>query len=328
MTEPAQKPTASVAEPFELLPGAMTVGEAIPDTACEIPTVGSSRIIRLGFPAFLRRIQPTTIPERWGPLCQLVKGAGWFLRCEAKDLAELDAAQIPLRLGFRSPWAPFDSMEVQTADLFEVDCQSASGRWNWPKEMGTPDRVGGLLGALRGAAGFNTPIGLSLPLGNSADLRFCLTSLERPDFLTLVDTADELTLGSLHHIRQARRVCHELGLSDFPLFVDSSVQTAHEFLVCLCLGASVVSLDRALDPILDGSNTAKPSLSSSLLDGLSHKPDGDTALGKLQEWVREFQDSVNAGLRLVGAESLAELSPQCLWAAAPAHSALLAAEVH
>lgn len=145
---------------------------------------GSQRTIQLRSPYFIRALAAADVGAAWAPLCSALRRHDIPIFSSAESLAGVPAASVPTRWSGRPVDEPFLSIELTTADLFEVSCLSRDRRqWRWPSEIAV-ERIDGLLRSARAVAGNGTPVGLNVPLGcHPHDLQRCLAA--DIDFISL-----------------------------------------------------------------------------------------------------------------------------------------------
>lgn len=155
-----------------------------PTLARAMPVSNSQRTIHLHSPYFIRSLDATELGAAWAPLCSALRRHEIPIFSSAGSLAGVPAASVPTRWSGRPVDEPFQSIELSTADLFEVSCLSRDRRqWRWPSEIAI-ERIDGLLRSARAVAGDDTPVGLNVPLGcHPHDLQRCLAA--DIDFLSL-----------------------------------------------------------------------------------------------------------------------------------------------
>lgn len=285
-------------------------------TQVTIRAANSRREVPLGLPVMVRQMTAKGLGESWTEFCGLLRKYGILVDSPAANFEQLPPAAVPLRLGKRFLDEPFYAAELQTADLLELSTRCRStGNWGWPVEMGDSSRLKGMVAAVREAAGGNTPVGISLPLGvHPNDLDVCIDA--ELDFLTIVAPGNEIDDFSMWGIAKVRQVCQEKG-QDLPLMVDARFLRVLDAVKCLLLGASVVSIDSLLEPFLkaDRSEAAKRGQGMlSSIGGLPESRKGMTLI-KLENKIREFRDALVQQMQWVGASDLSVFDRRFLRAA-------------
>lgn len=326
-----------------LLTAATTHPSAPPSLACTMSVSGSQRAIQLRSPYFIRALGATELGAAWSPLCNALRQHDIPIFSSVESLDGVPAASVPARWSGRPVDESFNSVELTTADLFEVTCFSRDKRrWTWPSEIAF-ERIDSLLRSVRAAAGGDTPVGLSLPLGcHPGDLERCLTadidfiSLNCTHTLTLPVGLQPSSTGSgataralpsgvflavdLHSIVLCRQMLQQHNRADLPMLVTAPVVDVEQVHKLLALGASAVSIDNivrqslALDlpPSQEQESVADlrrrlPSLSMSAAPAARK-----TVLPQVRAQLTQARQTLVERLQSVGACSLAKFNQQCL----------------
>lgn len=230
--------------------GAVATPKGISDPIAQAVSVsGSSRTIALHTPYFTRSLGAAELGAAWVPLCNLLRRHGIPAFSSAHALAKVPAASVPARWSGRAVDEPFEPDELATADLFEIAYHDRARRqWKWPSEI-APNRIDSLLRSVREAAGGDTPIGISLPLGcHLNDLQRCLSA--DVDFICLSCRFAKFAASDLHSLALCRRMAGQLNRPQLPLLVTAPIVDIEQAHKLLALGASAVSIDDILRPLL------------------------------------------------------------------------------
>ncbi|RMF41654.1 MAG: hypothetical protein D6753_09240 [Planctomycetota bacterium] len=282
----------------------------------DFQALGSNRTVHLSTPWILRRWADRSAVPDWPELCAVMHKFGGAVVAPAADLAAVDVSHLPVRIGPVCRDTPLDPDEIGTADLIEFDLRHASNkRWGWPVELESEGKLFAFIEALRIAAGGDVPVGLALPLNCQADeLRKVMQS--GADFVSLVaERHDPMQAWVLRGIRAARESCVAEGMPDLPLLLDAELDSPWAAFVCLALGASAVTVDAMLAPIL-AQQTAQQPVSGMLAGILPDFPAAGRA-DRIAALLDEANDQMHELLRLQGVRRLGELSPKCLRAVRP-----------
>lgn len=309
----------SIAKPaYQLVDDSLDLANRSLETVNKIKVSGSDREIQLGLPLLVRRFNSAKLGETWQDFCSLLRQYGIPLDCSVDDLKSIARSAIPVRLGQRAFDRPLLATQVQTADLFELSSRSAkTDDWAWPAEIGNIKNLAGFLTAVREAAGGNTPIGIKLPLGaDSFDIQ---ASIEAGvDFLSLVSLGQDVDELAIWGIARARDIANSLGASSLTIIVDVPVEGPEDALKCLALGASIVTIDRLLEPLLEtpveATKTPAGRLTSLGAVPTKQKP---PSLRKVKGAMNSFRELLVRQMRLCGATDLTSFNRQCLRATTP-----------
>ncbi len=338
---------ASAAEQTGLAPSLMR----------SIPVSGSQRAFQLRSPYFVRALGPTELTAAWGAFCGLLRQHDIPIFSSVESLDGVAAASVPARWSGRLVDEPFQATELTTADLFEVSCLRGDGKqWSWPSEIPSgidakiaakiaAEHLDGLLRSVRAAAGGDTPVGLSVPLGcHLSDLQRCLNA--DVDFISLSCTpvvappagsqaiqaaanrsaASELRsggllAGELHSIVLCRQLLQQLNRPQLPLLVTAPVMDIGQAHKLLALGASAVSIDYIVRQSIAVDRS--PSQPEAELDidlpfrlpslpqrGASVAKQGE--LPQLESQLKQARQALVEVLQTVGASSLSDFNQHCL----------------
>ncbi|MEO8272036.1 MAG: hypothetical protein ABI557_20165, partial [Aureliella sp.] len=230
------------------------------------------------------------------------------------------ATSVPARWSGRAVDEPFDFDEVSSSDLFEIAYHDRARRqWTWPSEI-SHDRIDGLLRSVRAASGGDTPIGLSLPLGcHVDDLQRCLSA--DVDFICLTSRFAKFETSDLHGLVQCRTVATQLNRDRLPLLVTAPIADIEQAHKLLALGASAVSLDDILRPII--AQDLQPNEKEvSVADvrrrlpsiALSLNPNANklVELPRVEKLLTQARRLLGERLTSVGADDLPSFTPACL----------------
>ena len=298
--------TKSSLEEIVLMPGPLPVAApSLPQTGCDIGVQGAKRKFQCALPAMVRHLNAARLGDHWEAFCGLLRSHGVVLKVALADLEPLAAANVPARIGSRMSEEGFSATELQTSDLFELDlCGTERGTgWGWPAEAANTSQLKSLLAAVRLASGSDTPIGITLPLGvHEQDLQACLE--QSIDFLSLRSYLPALTKDpsedclAIKSLTTIQRMCDKLGQPPPPVLLDICVKEVGDIAKWLALGATCVSIDALLEPLVEHAAAVKPKKAASggMLGGIAvpEEPkrvalpmsDLDRALHALQERLR------------------------------------------
>ncbi len=231
---------------------------------------GSPKPHFIAAPLFVRSLNSRDMPAAWRTFCALLRKHGIPLFSPVAALSKVSAAEVPARWSGRDVDQPFTLDELTTADLFEVRSHDHSGQlWQWPVYYSSAspttaspttaglmsDKLASLISSVRLVAGGDVPIGICLPLGcQVSDLRNCLSA--DVDFISLVSRRSELSASDLCSLVQCRQLCEELNRPTLPLLVSAPVVSVDHVAKLLALGATAISIDAILKPIIQQSLTA------------------------------------------------------------------------
>ncbi len=285
------------------------------DTSVSLSAEGCERGFQFASPFIVRHLGPAQLGPAWEVFCRLLRTHGLPLYSSVEALEANPVASVPGRMARRFVDEPFERIELRTADAFEVECRDKEQQnWGWPSELSTTEKLRGLVTAVREAAGGDTPVGLSLPIGASdRDVNRCLDS--GVDFLTLVvqgdGPLDAATVGGLVH---ARRTCRSAGHRLFPLLLDAPVPNVEQAVKLLALGATAVSIDRVLRGAIPKPDSAKPSpVGGGMLSGISSVPVEKTpALPEMERILVRMSSYLRNRMRLTGTQRLSDFGAHCL----------------
>jgi hypothetical protein len=281
---------------------------------------GSSRTLTLRSPYFTRSLGPADLGEVWEPFCSELRQRGIAIFSPADTLSNVPIASLPSRWSVRTVDEPFDATELATADLFEVACHDRGRQqWKWPNEI-SDERIDGLLRTVRTAAGGNTPIGLSLPLGcHPQDLQRVVTA--DVDFISLSSRFARFEASDLHSVVLCRQLVRQLNRPKLPLLVTAPILEIEQAHKLLALGASAISIDDILRPaIAQDRHLSDEELSVVDLRrklpsiALSFNPNANKKLDvpQVAKLLQQSQRMLRERLRSVGASSFSMFTPQCL----------------
>ncbi len=283
-------------------------------TACSIPVFEGQRAFKFAAPYFVRALGPTRLGSAWSTFCGLLRTRGIPLFSSVQALDKVPVADVPARWGIRFADEPINANDLKTADAFELGCHDRAQRnWRWPAEV-SPLQVEPFVFATRMAAGADTPIGVSLPLGcQSADMQQCISA--NVDFINLIARFPRLDACDINSLVVCRQLVEKSPRPNLPILVTApigDIEHAHKLLM---LGATAVCLDDLLTPFIPNSLASGPlqATGSGMLAGISSPhsrkavdlPELATALGDYQQILQDRMGSV-------GARSLAEFNASCL----------------
>jgi hypothetical protein len=281
---------------------------------------GSSQKLTLRSPYFTRALGPADLGGAWEPFGRELRQRGISIFSPVDALGNVPVASLPSRWSARAVDEPFDATELATADLFEVTCHDRARQdWRWPDEI-SDERIDGLLRTVRTAAGGNTPIGLSLPLGcHPIDLRRSLTA--DVDFISLSSRFAKFEASDLHSIVLCRELAGQLNRPQLPLLVTAPIVDMEQAHKLLALGASAVSLDDILRPaIAQDLRLSDEELSivdlrrklPSIALSLNPKANKILEIPRVSQLLEQIQRLLRERLRSVGANNLSMFTPQCM----------------
>lgn len=287
---------------------------ATPATSLTLHSNDGSRQIRLGLPWVVRHPSAGRLGAHWETFCGLVRAFEIGLQCSVHDLESVPAVSVPLRFGRNHAGASLDPIELQTADVFELDGRTLdSQHWHWPADSNDPQRMEAMLGAIRNATSGDTPIGLALPLGaRDEDLQRCLEA--GADFLTLVSfnrsRADSLAISG---IVRARKSCVAAGFPEFPLIVDVPVCRPKHLIIYLALGASIVSVDSLLAQAIELDVAKSTQVGSGMLSGIgATMPTEKSDLPHVKGVLSDLRTELVEQMSFLGVADISQLNRQCL----------------
>lgn len=315
-----------------------------PSLARSMPVSGSQRAIQLRSPYFIRMLGASELGAAWAPLCSSLRRHGIPIFSSVESLDGVPAVSVPARWSGRPVDEPFESIELTTADLFEVSCLSRDQRqWRWPSEISV-DRLDGLLRSVRAAAGGDTPVGLNLPLGcHRDDLQRCLAA--DIDFISLSRTqtaahstdsqvggtaasgieagglqASVFLAGDLHSVVLCRQMLQQLNRPQLPMLVTAPVVDIEQAHKLLALGASAVSIDQIVRQsiVSDMLPRQEEESESDLPFRLPSLPQRSAPASKhaelphLEIQLKQARQALIGLLQAVGANGLSDFTQQCL----------------
>ncbi|MEZ6138259.1 MAG: hypothetical protein R3C53_25530 [Pirellulaceae bacterium] len=276
------------------------------DTTFTIPTMGSQRRLQVGMPWFVRHPKPKWLGKQWPVLCGLLRSAGIPIYGPVEHLADVPAASLPLRFATRQNASPFNSLEMKTADALEICLrpESDEAAWSWPSEFGQVTDLANFVQTVRVAAGGNTPIGVSLPVGAAnTDLEACLAA--QVDFLTFVadpNLDDEAVL--IEGLTRARRRIEQADRA-LPILLVAHPRDVGQCVKLLALGASCLSIDSLLESTVD-TRPAQPVSAGGMLSGISlPTPQTEPSLAKTEALLDTLANQLRACMQRTGAHDLA-----------------------
>ena len=227
-----------------------------PSLCVHIGAGPAQRAFTQPLPLFARRPPMAADAGTWPAYCGLLKRLGVPLQASATSLESVSVANVPLRLARRSIDEGFDALELDTAELIEISCQSTATTGvqglcipHFPLEISAWHELKTLVETLRDLSTTQTPIGLGIVAGDvSTDMANALAAradfviLEMPSSLTASMGANDLDL-ALWSVVAARAICRQVGVPAFPIYVDAPLTTTDHLIKLLALGASAVSID-------------------------------------------------------------------------------------
>jgi hypothetical protein len=209
----------------------------------------SARRLRIGSPWFVRGFAFESLGKSWSALCGLLRAADIPIYASCESLEVVPAAAIPKRYAKRFSNEPLVTLELKTADAFELDCRSrASLQWAWPAEFDSASKLATFVSAVRSATGGTTPVGISLPVGASkVDLQKC--DAAKADFVVLIDDSGSLNADAalvLSGLAATHPSFIDAQQPNFPIFLVADPRNIEAAIKLLALGATAVSLDTLL----------------------------------------------------------------------------------
>ena len=297
-----------------------------PEISCRLATAESQRGLQLASPYFTRDFSPRSLGAAWLPFCQLLRQHGVLLFSPASHLEQVPAAAVPARASTHFINQPLDPLEITTADAIEIACADDRRRsWAWSCEL-SPSQLPDFLSAVRQAAGGDTPVGVGLPADcHAADIHRVLHA--GVDFISLTSRSRRGEVADIYGLVQCRRLACQAGRSALPILIAvpvSDIDRAHKL---LALGATAVSLDGLLQPLLAAA--LRPSSSSELggglLSGLAPAATRKSpTLGDVAAAVGGFQTALRERLQAVGVSRLADFTGDSLRSCSPQSELLTA----
>ncbi|MFN3190720.1 MAG: hypothetical protein ACE361_09380 [Aureliella sp.] len=292
-----------------------------PDVSQSLGVHASERRLGFGLPFWVNGMHAEDLGEAWPLFCQALSESGCLVSNPIRDLAELPTNAIPTRLSVRHTGTSLHSLEVATADAIVLSQQDVvAARWGQLAEVSlggigneTPKRMAGLIRSLRIAAGGNTPVGLSLPVGgDSTDV--IAASDAGCDFLLLEEhqhaergsVAPETILG----VANVRRILNAQGQSSMPIVLSARVGNVDEAIKLLALGADFVSIEAMLREAMPLDDQKEARESAGRLSSLvSISSDDNSAVQRMQpvvECLSGLKSQLEAAMNLTGASTLHE----------------------
>ncbi len=207
---------------------------------------GGARPVQAQAPWIVGQTLPQQAGSQWVDLCTRLSQRGLVLDCPAAALEKVPVSSIPRRLFQQRVNTALDMPNLQSADIVEVTCQSASRSvWGWPPEIESSSNLSNWLSAIRRVIGSQTPIGLGLNVG--CDDQAIQTAFDaEADFLTLhASSSIELLAETLGRLR-AQRTQAKRNLA---IIVRTNSKSIEHLLKILALGASAVTIDGYLSDL-------------------------------------------------------------------------------
>ena len=288
---------------------------SICSTKCSLSVSGSEREHQFNLPYFVRHLTPSELGNAWVPICNVLRQHGIPIFSSVAALQEVPAASVPARWGMRFINEPIDSMELTTADAFELSCQDrARKEWGWSSEL-RPEQMGALVSAVREAAGGDTPIGISLPLGaHDDDLRHVLAA--GADFISLIARSTRLQATDVHGLVQCRKLANHMSQSYLPVLVTAKISSLEQAHKLLALGASAVCIDDLLRPLINEALEARSTHTTSgagMLSGMMPLASPKRpVLANVSTALVDFQQQLVERLNSVGARDLRSFTSHVL----------------
>ncbi|MEM8732851.1 MAG: hypothetical protein AAGG44_01420 [Planctomycetota bacterium] len=298
-----------------------------PDVTASISVHRSERNFSFANPFWIRGMRAEDLGEAWPGFCQTLAEFGCMAAVSVDEMADLPTNAIPARLSIRSSGTSLNATEITTADavvLSQQDVQSA--KWARfaevsPGDEGSKSRLFGFVRAIRIAAGGNTPVGLSLPVG-ATDSDVVEAAQAECDFLLLEENGSTITSrhGSVKSmaaetclgVANVRRVLEANEWPLLPILLSAAVQRIGDVVKLLALGANLVSVDGLLREALPEDEEKEAKESAGRLSSLVAMPAEESSPASRMEPVKaclhDLTQALRAAMNLTGAKTLQEFN--------------------
>lgn len=268
---------------------------------CSIPR-RSAEPLNFGLPLILRDITSDQVGEAWEAFATLMHRLEIPVRSPATAWSNF-SGERPLSLNWCSADKGVQPEAVQDADLFEIDLRTSNRQaWGTRPELSSSATFTAMVDTLRLVGGPKT-IGATIPAGASPD-DIELVCQSNVDFVTVVERS-QLSLLGLSTLRAVKEVGGDRHLA---VILDTTVESHDDIVKCIGLGASAVTLDSLLRPILKR-NEKKSDIASGMLSGIavSDSP-AKSLLRDVTLTISSIRGRLEEALGLTGCQSLAEFN--------------------
>lgn len=287
-----------------------------PSLSVHLPVADGKKGFSHRVPLFARR--PPIAPNEpyWQAYCGLLKTFGIPLQTTVASLEKLSVANVPLRLAKRDLDEGFESLELETAEAIEICCVATTPGGllpQLPSETAAWHELKVLVRSVRELSGGATPIGLGMLVGDiRSDVANALASSADFVILQFAHASQELSPAELDllvwSVAEARRVCKEAGVAQYPVYVDAAITRSDDIVKLLALGASAIAID-ALTATCMGSLQRGPHVSQGMLGGLgSLSTQSVPLLRPLENKLAELVETLKTRLRQLQVADIGQLS--------------------
>lgn len=217
---------------------------------------GGVRPVQAHAPWIVGQTLPQQAGSQWVDFCTRLSQRGLVLDCPADALEKVPVSSIPRRLFQQRVNTALEMPNLQSADIVEVTCQSASRSvWGWPPEIESSSNLSNWLSAIRRVIGSQTPIGLGLNVGCDDQAIQSACDAEA-DFLAIhAGTSIELLANTLGRIRALRNQ----STNNLTIIVRTNSKSIEHLLKILAMGASAVTIDGYLSDLWQATGTSMSS---------------------------------------------------------------------
>lgn len=272
------------------------------DLGCSVPC-GEREPLRFGLPLVVRNIHSEHVGEAWIAFATLMQRLEIPLRGALTEWANLENADKPLRQSWCSSDNAFDVDDLQHADLFEIDLRTGNEvAWSLRPELRKQDSLKALVDTLRLVRG-KIAVGVTLPAGaSSEDIQLVCNS--GVDFVTVVER-NQLSLLGISTLRAIQEFNEGTKTK---VIVDATVESLEDIVKCVALGASAVSVDSLLRPIIKRSTQSSDSGSGMLSGIASTASPAKNLLKEVTLTISSFRERLEEALGLTGCSTVSEFN--------------------
>ena len=276
-----------------------------PDLSCVFGRE-SDGAVKIELPFVLRRTRPTIVGSTWPAFAALMQRFDLPVRAPVEDWQNLPVEDQPKRFGgcFADQGLVLD--ELSNCEFFELDLRLESqNAWCLRSELAATSAMSGLAETIRNVAP-GIQVGATLPAGaDSSDIQKCCEA--GLEFVTVVEP-EKITALGLSTLKTFR----ELN-ANVCVILEAQFNSADEIVKCLALGASAVSIDGLLAPLVEKSRQQSSDLASGLLSGIAagSSPAKDLLRDVTLE-ITNLKERLVSSLGTCSAGSLAAFDASCL----------------